>query len=175
MQRDFDRITNQLEAICSVLEQKANENQAITIDQACKIAKVSHSWICKIIDESDTFQIPSHLMERYEYAKCLIFDVITQEVKGVGVDRVKMVKGENGETETILDDSPMKIARSKLKLDASKWLYSRLMPRLLGDKVTVDSTNANNVTNNLVIQQVGQLDSSVLKALASVPLQLENK
>jgi hypothetical protein len=175
MQRDFDKITNQLETLCEILEQKANNNQYITLGDACKQAKISHSWICQIIDASETFQIPSHLIERYEIARSYVYDVIIQEVNGIGLDRYEQQEDENGVTKPIYADTPMKIARSKLKLDSMKWLYSRLMPRLLGDKMTVDSNILPNQNNTLVYADLSKLPLDVLRMIAKTPIPIEDK
>jgi hypothetical protein len=177
MRRDLTRIINQLESVTNELEKSANEDKEISLREACKRARVSESWIYKLADNWEILEIPNSVIERFEYARCLVFDVIIQRLDAIAEGRVSYsnVQGcQDNENTATPEDNQTKIARDKLVLEKEKFKLTKLMPKNFGDKHET-IVNNNTVNDNRQLALVGSLTLEQQKQLAKLPLMKASK
>jgi hypothetical protein len=160
-----------INAVIHELEEAARNNEVISMTKACKRANVSEVYIYRLIDNADEYQINNEALDRLEYAKDMILDVINQELRAVeiGADTKGCLEGdENYNT----NDSPLRIARDNIRMKSLTARYKMLLPKTLGDKQGVAvNVNVNNDNRALLIKQTTQqLPNDILKALASIKL-----
>jgi hypothetical protein len=66
--------------------------------------------------------------------------------------------------------NPEAIARSRLRIDTRKWMLSKMLPKIYGDKVTVDSNVEMNPSAATAIQQMtdAELQEAVHKQMIAL-------
>ena len=159
--KDYEKAFTRMQAVLDQINLAASENRYISMTKACELAGVNESYIYKVLDNSDEYKIPEIMLDKFQDARDRLIDVMIQRVRRVG--------------KWSEEDSPSKIARANLEMKTEAWLLKNLLPKKFGDKVSVDSNNINNTTNNLVLAKVELLDSEVLKQIASAKLIESNK
>lgn len=176
MIRNVSLALERLEKVTAVIEQAVAENQAISVAYACRIAGISQSYIYYLIDNIDDMRIEDQeIIERFEYAKYLVKDVILQEFEGVINGN-----GGNGDQEKVENstheanasrpknaDSALNIARNRLQYDGLRWKLSRLMPKNYGENIQV---NHNHVETKQ-LEVVSNLSLDDLRKLASMRIE----
>ena len=75
------------------------------------------------------------LAEQYARAKATQAEALALEIVQIA-DEADVVASYQGE-EVVLDLSPTAIARNRLRVDARKWVASKLLPKVYGDKLAV--------------------------------------
>jgi hypothetical protein len=75
------------------------------------------------------------LAERYARAKQLQAELLAAEIVAIA-DESEVVAQYQGE-QVKLDLSPTAIQRNRLRVDARKWVASKLLPKVYGDKIAV--------------------------------------
>lgn len=131
-----------------------------TADKICEIISSSNrslANICKEIhvDLSTVFRWMNdneHFCNQYARAKELQADFLAEEIIEIADDSSKdTIDGAFGPLE-----NKEWTNRSKLRVDARKWVASKLKPKKYGDKLELDGNMSNNVT----------VDPSFIKGIA---------
>ena len=104
-----------------------------TLRQICQNRMIAHSTVLQWVNDLPSFA------DRYARARSEGLDVLAQEIIAIADnDRIceKVKLGPGGEVieKTIVD----MVERSKLQVDARKWLLSKLRPDKYGDRTAVD-------------------------------------
>lgn len=102
--------------------------------------------------------------EQYEKAKELQADLLADEIMDIADDgRNDWMEKErqDGSTYTILDTEA--VQRSKLRVDARKWVASRLLPKRYGDKYDVTSDNKPLKGNTIVFADFNEEGEDVIE------------
>lgn len=73
--------------------------------------------------------------EQYAKAKRVQAEMLAAEIIEIA-DEAEIVARYDGE-EVTLDLSPTAIARNRLRVDARKWVASKLLPKVYGDKLAI--------------------------------------
>lgn len=91
-----------------------------------------------------------NLRERYARARELQAEYMAEDILAIADEECTMVKADKhgsqdddgqGNTEVVFDSTA--VQRNRLRVDARKWLLSKLAPKKYGDKVTQEHTGAN--------------------------------
>ena len=91
-----------------------------------------------------------NLRERYARARELQAEYMAEDILSIADEECTMVKADKhgsqdddgqGNTEVVFDSTA--VQRNRLRVDARKWLLSKLAPKKYGDKVTQEHTGAN--------------------------------
>lgn len=89
-------------------------------------------------------QAHEEFAQQYARARAAQADVMAEEILDIADngtnDYVTRTNGSGEEFEAVDYDH---IARSKLRVDARKWLMSKMAPKKYGDKITQEVTGAN--------------------------------
>lgn len=122
-------------------------NQEIS-KRICHLIATSSSGIGKLCKENPDIpcketiwhwrsEYPEFLAQ-YDDAKKKQIEVLVEELREIADDSSKdtIINSETGK-ETLNSEW---VQRSKLKVDTRKWLASKLLPKLYGDKQTVETT-----------------------------------
>lgn len=75
------------------------------------------------------------LAEQYAKQKRTQAEALALEIVQIA-DEAEVVAQYQGET-VVLDLSPTAIARNRLRVDARKWVASKLLPKVYGDKLAI--------------------------------------
>lgn len=145
------------DAVCSRLA-KGESLRSIARDKGMP----SVSMVLRWAESNEAFR------EQYARARGDGQDAIAEEILDIADDgRNDWVERENarGETHVVLDREH--VERSKLRVDARKWLLSKLAPRKYGDKVTTELTGPNG--GPVQFQTVADLARAMAAAPPSKP------
>ena len=91
-----------------------------------------------------------NLRERYARARELQAEYMAEDILAIADEKCIMVRADKhgsqdddgqGNTEVVFDSTA--VQRNRLRVDARKWLLSKLAPKKYGDKVTQEHTGAN--------------------------------
>ncbi len=122
-------------------------NQEIA-NEICKIISTTSSGIKKLCRENP--HLPDHttifqwrfekeeFSRQYDDAKKAQIEILVEELREIAddSDNDTMINPDTGR-EVVNNEC---VQRSRLKLDTRKWLASKLLPKLYGEKQTVDTT-----------------------------------
>lgn len=132
-------------------------NQEIA-DQVCQLledgkslraaaveAGTTHSTILAWIKQDSAFA------NQYTCAREIGYKLLADELLSISDEKDVEVKYDGEETR--LDLSPTAIARNRLRVDTRKWLLSKMLPKVYGDKLDIDhGVQADNPLANLFAQ-----------------------
>lgn len=90
--------------------------------------------------------------EQYAIAKREQAELYTDEIISISDETSVIVKEKDGFTEVVLDSTA--VARNRLRIDARKWVASKLLPKKYGDKVDVNHGGQIENPLQLLVQQV---------------------
>jgi hypothetical protein len=79
--------------------------------------------------------------EQYTRAREVGYQLMADEILGIaddGTNDIKTIKRKDG-TEVEVTDYDV-IARSKLRVDTRKWMLSKMLPKIYGEKITNEHT-----------------------------------
>lgn len=89
--------------------------------------------------------------EQYACARARGYQLLGDEIVEISDEEVTMVRRskhgrigddeEDGEVEVVFD--PTAVARNRLRVDARKWMLSKMLPKVYGDKLTQEHTGPN--------------------------------
>ena len=91
-----------------------------------------------------------NLRERYARARELQAEYMAEDILSIADEECTMVKADKhgsqdddgqGNTEVVFDSTA--VQRNRLRVDARKWLLSKLAPKKYGDKIQAEHTGAN--------------------------------
>lgn len=106
--------------------------QGLPLVQATKEVGVSMPSLFRWLAEDEAFQ------DKYVKAKEAQAELMASEIIAIA-DEVEVVAKVDGE-ETILALDSTAVARNRLRVDARKWVASKLLPKKYGDKITNEHT-----------------------------------
>lgn len=109
--------------------------KSITIDclslrKACEKEKITHGAFLLWCNQD------KELANHYARARDIRADILAEEILEIADDK---------EHDTVIDDNGNEkpntewITRSKLRVDARKWLMAKMQPKKYGDKIEVDN------------------------------------
>lgn len=90
------------------------------------------------------------LRDQYARARDAQAEVMAEDILAIADEECTMVKADKhgsrdddgaGNTEVVFDATA--VQRNRLRVDARKWLLSKMAPKKYGDKVTQEHTGAN--------------------------------
>lgn len=126
--------------IDTVLEKlvEGNSLRSICAEKGMPAMATFMRWLAEEGEEGDK------LRERYAHAREAQAETIAEDILTIADEECTMVKASkhgssddgDGETEVIFDATA--VARNRLRVDARKWLLSKLVPKKYGDKVQAE-------------------------------------
>jgi len=138
------------EVAASICERLANGESLRTI--CCDVEMPAQSTVFKWLSEQAAFS------EQYTRAREAQADFMADEILAIADD---------GLNDTYVDEDGRKrtdqdvIARSRLRVDARKWLASKMAPKKYGDKVQTE------VSGGLTVNSVKELTNEQLATIAA--------
>lgn len=114
------------EIAASICERIANGDSA---KEACKALKVNEGTLYEWLKKDAAFQ------ERYAHARERQADKYASEIVAIA-DELQVEAHYQGE-DVKLDVSSASVARNRLRVDARKWVASKLAPKKYGEKLEV--------------------------------------
>lgn len=102
---------------------------------------------------------------QYAHAKELQADAIFDEILDIADEASNdwMLKNDNGNESYSLNGEH--VQRSRLRIDARKWMAGKLRPKVYGDKTSIEHGGAIKVENAI---DLSKLDEGELNALAAI-------
>jgi len=126
-------------------------NSATGLKKACEQVGISHNTIYNMLDD------PEH-EKRYARARRMQAELLTDETIDIADDTT-------GDTEIIFKDGKQVkvenkewVNRSRLRIDARKWLAAKLHPKKYGDKVDVTTDGKELKQNTTIIWGANQIE-----------------
>jgi len=116
--RAFERICDRIEA-----------GEGVVKITTGKKAGLSQSGFYKMLGAGD-----AELVERYTHARAIQADRLADEILEIADDSTNDYMVRNGKIEINSEN----VNRSRLRIDARKWLAGKLKPKVYGDKQIVD-------------------------------------
>lgn len=117
--------------VCSELE------QGKSLRAACKEVGISASAIL------DWVKINKDFGEQYAHARDTGYKLLADEI--IDISDEKEVQARYQGEDVTLDLSAASIARNKLRIDARKWMLSKMLPKIYGDKLELSGNKENPV------------------------------
>ena len=102
---------------------------------ACRELELAPSTILLWSKENKEFS------EQYARAREVGYKLLADEIIDIADEKEVQVRYD-GE-DTILDLSPTAIARNRLRVDTRKWMLSKMLPKIYGDKLELSGDKEN--------------------------------
>lgn len=110
-----------------------------TLRAAAKAADVAASTVLAWVDQFPSFS------EQYATARALGYQLLADEIIEISDDSAgDVIVDDEGNTRTDAE----RVARSRLRVDTRKWMLSKMLPKIYGDKI--ETTHKGEVTFNKV-------------------------
>ena len=113
----------------------------------------------------DWVDADSGLADRYARARARAADVIFEEILGLADDGIADTSIDPETGREIVDHDH--IQRSKLRVDARKWVLAKMLPKKYGDKIDIANTHAAPDGGPVQID-VATVDASIRARLDSI-------
>lgn len=132
-------------AIATVLEELASGRSLIAICQS--EGRPSFTTFMRwLAEEGEAGNI---LRDKYARAREAQAEVMAEDILAIADEECTTVRADkhgtqddgDGKTEVVFDSTA--VQRNRLRIDARKWLLSKMAPKKYGDKVTQEHTGAN--------------------------------
>lgn len=132
-------------AIATVLEELASGRSLIAICQS--EGRPSFTTFMRwLAEEGEAGNI---LRDKYARAREAQAEVMAEDILAIADEECTTVRADkhgtqddgDGKTEVVFDSTA--VQRNRLRVDARKWLLSKMAPKKYGDKVTQEHTGAN--------------------------------
>jgi hypothetical protein len=117
------------DAVCDMLEDGAS------LRKACESVGTTHSTIIHWTKENEAF------LNQYTRAREVGYKLLADEIIDIADEKEVQVRYD-GE-DTTLDLSPTAIARNRLRVDTRKWMLSKMLPKIYGDKLELSGDKEN--------------------------------
>lgn len=101
----------------------------------------SPSTVLRWCDEHPEFE------EQYTRVRARSYRLLADEILEISDEESVMVRhpkagdDENADTEVVFDSTA--VARNRLRVDSRKWMLSKMLPKIYGDKLQTEVTGAN--------------------------------
>ena len=112
------------DAVCALLE------EGKSLRAACKELELTPSHILQWSKDNKDFA------EQYARAREVGYKLLADEIIDIADEKEVQVRYD-GE-DTTLDLSPTAIARNRLRVDTRKWMLSKMLPKIYGDKLDMN-------------------------------------
>lgn len=112
-----------------------------SLNSICKSGVASYQTVMNWLNSKPEF------LEKYARARAMQADKMAEDIISIA-DEIDVEAKYQGE-DVKLDLSATSVARNRLRVDARKWLASKMAPKKYGDKLEVDQTTKLDVTGNL--------------------------
>lgn len=123
-----------------------------TLRAAAKAADVSPSTVLSWVDQFPSFS------EQYAGARQIGYQLLADEIIEISDDSAgDVIVDDEGNTRTDAE----RVARSRLRVDTRKWMLSKMLPKIYGDKM--EST----VKGEMTIRSAKELTEEELAAIAA--------
>lgn len=119
------------DAVCVMLE------DGKSLRAACKELDLSPRTVLDWANANDAFST------QYTRAREVGYKLLADEIIDIADEKVVQVRYD-GE-DTTLDLSPTAIARNRLRVDTRKWMLSKMLPKIYGDKLELSGDAENPV------------------------------
>lgn len=110
--------------VCQLLEDGKSLRAAATE------AGTTHSTILAWVKENTAFA------NQYTHAREVGYKLLADEIIDISDEKEVQVRYD-GE-DTTLDLSPTAVARNRLRVDTRKWMLSKMLPKIYGDKLDMN-------------------------------------
>lgn len=117
------------DAVCALLE------EGKSLRAACKELELTPSHILQWSKDNKDFA------EQYARAREVGYKLLADEIIDIADEKEVQVRYD-GE-DTTLDLSPTAIARNRLRVDTRKWMLSKMLPKIYGDKLELSGDKEN--------------------------------
>lgn len=117
------------DAVCALLE------EGKSLRAACKELELTPSHILQWSKDNKDFA------EQYARAREVGYKLLADEIIDIADEKEVQVRYD-GE-DTTLDLSPTAIARNRLRVDTRKWMLSKMLPKIYGDKLELTGDKEN--------------------------------
>lgn len=132
-------------AIATVLEELASGRSLIAICQS--EGRPSFTTFMRWLAEEG--EAGNMLRDKYARAREAQAEVMAEDILAIADEECTTVRADkhgtqddgDGKTEVVFDSTA--VQRNRLRVDARKWLLSKMAPKKYGDKVTQEHTGAN--------------------------------
>ena len=132
-------------AIATVLEELASGRSLIAICQ--REGRPSFTTFMRWLAEEG--EAGDSLRDQYARAREVQAEVMAEDILAIADEECTTVRADkhgtqddgDGKTEVVFDSTA--VQRNRLRVDARKWLLSKMAPKKYGDKVTQEHTGAN--------------------------------
>jgi hypothetical protein len=137
---------------------------------------------CKLVKECPTpasvlawmEQYPD-LAKLYASARAIGYNMLAEEIIAISDEKDVAVRYEGEEAVLALDSTG--VARNRLRVDTRKWILSKMLPKVYGDKVTTELTGAGGgpiqmaalSLNNLSSAELAQMEAMLKKTNPQLP------
>ena len=115
----FDQVA--ADSVCAMLE------DGKSLRAACKELDIAPSTVLHWSKENKDF------LEQYTRAREVGYKLLADEIIDIADEKEVQIRYD-GE-DTTLDLSPTAIARNRLRVDTRKWMLSKMLPKIYGDKL----------------------------------------
>ncbi len=116
------------------------QNAFIKIGDGLSLRQIAKEYGCGATTLYDNLVKTPELTEQYARAKEVQAETLADEIVQIADDGQNDTYKDDEGNETTNHDV---IARSRLRVDARKWVAAKLLPKKYGDKVTNEHTGAN--------------------------------
>lgn len=123
----FDQ--DKADKVCIALEDGAS------LRKAAESVGTTHSTILAWAKENEAFA------NQYMRAREVGYKLLADEIIDIADEKEVQVRYD-GE-DTTLDLSPTAIARNRLRVDTRKWMLSKMLPKIYGDKLAIGGDEDN--------------------------------
>lgn len=117
------------DAVCVMLE------DGKSLRAACRELELTPSHVLQWTKANPAFE------KQYACAREAGYKLLADEIIDIADEKVVQVRYD-GE-DTTLDLSPTAIARNRLRVDTRKWMLSKMLPKIYGDKLELSGDAAN--------------------------------
>jgi len=117
------------DAVCAMLE------EGKSLRAACKELELTPSHVLQWSKDNKDFA------EQYARAREAGYKLLADEIIDIADEKEVQVRYD-GE-DTTLDLSPTAIARNRLRVDTRKWMLSKMLPKIYGDKLELSGDKEN--------------------------------
>lgn len=128
------------DAVCVLLE------EGKSLRAACKELGITPSHVLQWSKDNKDFS------EQYARAREVGYKLLADELLDIADEKEVQVRYD-GE-DTTLDLSPTAIARNRLRVDTRKWMLSKMLPKIYGDKLELSGDKENPIATVTRIELV---------------------
>jgi hypothetical protein len=109
------------DSICKLIE------EGKSLRSACFDNDIAPSTVLGWVNDNDSFS------EQYARARTVGYKLLADEILSIADEKDVEVKHDGDDVR--LDLSPTAVARNRLRVDTRKWMLSKMLPKVYGDKL----------------------------------------